>query len=65
MDQLHHLLVGVRTLPDDLLDPATEKADVERHDHEQNVRIIEEKLRSFLSPALRKKLDTNKQEEAA
>jgi S-DNA-T family DNA segregation ATPase FtsK/SpoIIIE len=34
-----------------LLDPATEKADVERHDHEQNVRIIEEKLRSFSIPA--------------
>ncbi len=34
-----------------LLDPATETADVERHDHEQNVRIIEEKLRSFSIPA--------------
>ncbi len=34
-----------------LLDPATEKADAERHDHETNVRIIEEKLRSFAIPA--------------
>ena len=34
-----------------LLDPATEAADAQRHDHEQNVRIIEEKLRSFSIPA--------------
>jgi S-DNA-T family DNA segregation ATPase FtsK/SpoIIIE len=34
-----------------LLDPSTEKADAERHDHESNVRIIEEKLRSFSIPA--------------
>jgi DNA segregation ATPase FtsK/SpoIIIE, S-DNA-T family len=34
-----------------LLDPATETADVERHDHESNIRIIEEKLRSFSIPA--------------
>jgi S-DNA-T family DNA segregation ATPase FtsK/SpoIIIE len=34
-----------------LLDPATEAADAERHDHERNVRIIEEKLRSFSIPA--------------
>jgi S-DNA-T family DNA segregation ATPase FtsK/SpoIIIE len=34
-----------------LLDPATETAGVELHDHEQNVRIIEEKLRSFSIPA--------------
>jgi len=34
-----------------LLDPATEAADVQRLDHEQNVRIIEEKLRSFSIPA--------------
>jgi S-DNA-T family DNA segregation ATPase FtsK/SpoIIIE len=34
-----------------LLDPAMEAAPVERHDHEQNVRIIEEKLRSFSIPA--------------
>ncbi len=34
-----------------LLDPATETADAELHDHESNVRIIEEKLRSFSIPA--------------
>jgi S-DNA-T family DNA segregation ATPase FtsK/SpoIIIE len=34
-----------------LLDPTTETANVERLDHEQNVRIIEEKLRSFQIPA--------------
>ena len=34
-----------------LLDPATELADLARHDHERNVRIIEEKLRSFQIPA--------------
>jgi S-DNA-T family DNA segregation ATPase FtsK/SpoIIIE len=34
-----------------LLDPATEAADAQRHDHERNVRIIEEKLRSFSIPA--------------
>jgi S-DNA-T family DNA segregation ATPase FtsK/SpoIIIE len=34
-----------------LLDPATETADAKRHDHERNVRIIEEKLRSFSIPA--------------
>ena len=34
-----------------LLDPASESADVARHDHERNVRIIEEKLRSFQIPA--------------
>ncbi len=34
-----------------LLDPATESADLARHDHERNVRIIEEKLRSFQIPA--------------
>ena len=34
-----------------LLDPTTETADLERHDHESNIRIIEEKLRSFSIPA--------------
>jgi DNA segregation ATPase FtsK/SpoIIIE, S-DNA-T family len=34
-----------------LLDPATESADLARHDHERNIRIIEEKLRSFQIPA--------------
>ncbi len=34
-----------------LLDPATESADLARHDHVRNVRIIEEKLRSFQIPA--------------
>ncbi|MFV2062747.1 MAG: DNA translocase FtsK [Chloroflexota bacterium] len=34
-----------------LLDPTTEAGDVARHDHERNVRIIEEKLRSFQIPA--------------
>ncbi len=34
-----------------LLDPTTETADAKRHDHERNVRIIEEKLRSFSIPA--------------
>jgi S-DNA-T family DNA segregation ATPase FtsK/SpoIIIE len=34
-----------------LLDPETERADLEIHDHESNVRIIEEKLRSFSIPA--------------
>ena len=34
-----------------LLDPATEVADAEIHDHATNVRIIEEKLRSFQIPA--------------
>jgi S-DNA-T family DNA segregation ATPase FtsK/SpoIIIE len=34
-----------------LLDPATEQADAELHDHQTNVRIIEEKLRSFSIPA--------------
>ncbi len=34
-----------------LLDPATESADLARHDHQRNVRIIEEKLRSFQIPA--------------
>jgi S-DNA-T family DNA segregation ATPase FtsK/SpoIIIE len=34
-----------------LLDQATESADAQRHDHERNVRIIEEKLRSFSIPA--------------
>ncbi len=34
-----------------LLDPATEAAGLARLDHERNVRIIEEKLRSFQIPA--------------
>ncbi|CAN5435962.1 hypothetical protein BH24CHL9_BH24CHL9_06050 [soil metagenome] len=34
-----------------LLDPATESIDAKRHDHEHNVRIIEETLRSFQIPA--------------
>jgi S-DNA-T family DNA segregation ATPase FtsK/SpoIIIE len=34
-----------------LLDPTTEAADAALHDHERNVRIIEEKLRSFQIPA--------------
>jgi DNA segregation ATPase FtsK/SpoIIIE, S-DNA-T family len=34
-----------------LLDPASETADAARHDHERNIRIIEEKLRSFQIPA--------------
>jgi S-DNA-T family DNA segregation ATPase FtsK/SpoIIIE len=34
-----------------VLDPATESADLTLHDHERNVRIIEEKLRSFQIPA--------------
>jgi S-DNA-T family DNA segregation ATPase FtsK/SpoIIIE len=34
-----------------LLDSATEAANTELHDHERNVRIIEEKLRSFQIPA--------------
>jgi S-DNA-T family DNA segregation ATPase FtsK/SpoIIIE len=34
-----------------LLDPVTESAGVERYDHTQNVRIVEEKLRSFQIPA--------------
>lgn len=35
-----------------ILDPATEKAAAARLDHERNVRIIEEKLRSFQIPAV-------------
>jgi DNA segregation ATPase FtsK/SpoIIIE, S-DNA-T family len=34
-----------------LLDPATESAGLARLDHERNIRIIEEKLRSFQIPA--------------
>ncbi len=34
-----------------LLDPVTESREAARHDHERNVRIIEEKLRSFQIPA--------------
>ncbi len=34
-----------------LLDPASESAEAGLHDHERNVRIIEEKLRSFQIPA--------------
>jgi S-DNA-T family DNA segregation ATPase FtsK/SpoIIIE len=34
-----------------LLDPASERADAARYDHLRNVRIIEEKLRSFAIPA--------------
>jgi S-DNA-T family DNA segregation ATPase FtsK/SpoIIIE len=34
-----------------LLDPAGETAEASLHDHERNVRIIEEKLRSFQIPA--------------
>ena len=34
-----------------LLDPASESAEVSLQDHERNVRIIEEKLRSFQIPA--------------
>jgi S-DNA-T family DNA segregation ATPase FtsK/SpoIIIE len=34
-----------------LLDSASETADAARHDHQRNVRIIEEKLRSFAIPA--------------
>ncbi len=34
-----------------LLDPSTEAADLTLHDHQRNVRIIEEKLRSFQIPA--------------
>lgn len=35
-----------------ILDPATERAAAARLDHERNVRIIEEKLRSFQIPAV-------------
>jgi S-DNA-T family DNA segregation ATPase FtsK/SpoIIIE len=35
-----------------LLDPSTERADAARLDHQRNVRIIEEKLRSFQIPAV-------------
>jgi len=34
-----------------LLDPVSESREAARHDHERNVRIIEEKLRSFQIPA--------------
>jgi S-DNA-T family DNA segregation ATPase FtsK/SpoIIIE len=38
--------------PVSLLDPASERAAAARLDHERNVRIIEEKLRSFQIPAV-------------